>query len=99
MGIVVDEIAIPIDPKVEAVHKILGTDPLYFPSEGRMILFVKKGNGERILARLQSLSLARDAKVIGMCIDEDEPMVRMRTEIGASRIIRALDNQMIPRIC
>lgn len=99
VSIVIDEIAIPVHPEVVAIHKILGTDPLYFPSEGRMIIIVKKGNGERIRQRLAAISLGTNAKVIGMCIDEDEPMVKMRTKIGGGRIITALDKQMIPRIC
>lgn len=98
-GILVKEEKIPVSKCVQAVHGLLGTDPLYFASEGRMILVVEKGYGESILSRLRKLDNCRNAEIIGAFDEDFSRMVRMITPIGGERILTMLENQMIPRIC
>lgn len=99
IGMLIEEEKIPINCTVQGIHKILGTDPLYFASEGRMIIVVESGYGEQLKQKLQSLPIGKDTKVIGECIKEEEYMVKMKTGIGGLRIITSLANQIIPRIC
>ena len=98
VGAVVEEERLPIRPAVSAVHALLGTDPLYFASEGRMILVVDKGRGGEIVNKLRNLASCRESNVIGI-FDSALGKVCLRTALGGERILRMLENEMISRIC
>lgn len=98
IGSLIEEEKLQIRPTVEAVHKLLGTDPLYFASEGRMVLVVEKGFGTEITRVLKSLEICRDAELIGT-FDNEYSKVCLRTPLGGERILSMLENQMISRIC
>ncbi len=95
--ILLEEDSIPIRAPVRALHRMLGTDPLYFASEGRMILFVQAGYAQHICDKLREN--ASDAYVIGSVCGRGEGIVRLKTHIGGQRMLTMLQNQMIPRIC
>lgn len=99
IGMIIKENNIPVDSKVEAIHSLLGTDPLYFASEGRMIIIVEKGYGKMVKQRLVNILNNENTQIIGHCINEEWYTVRMITKIGGNRIITPLENQIIPRIC
>lgn len=98
MGALIEEEKLHIRPAVGAVHELLGTDPLYFASEGRMILVVEKGCGMEIANRLKGLPSCRDADVVGT-FDKAYGKVCLQTPLGGQRILSVLENQMISRIC
>lgn len=98
IGALIEEEKLHIRPAVVAVHELLGTDPLYFASEGRMILVIEKGCGMEIVNRLKGLESCRDAKQIGR-FDKEYSKVCLRTALGGERILSMLENQMISRIC
>lgn len=98
MGALIDEEKLPIRPAVRSVHELLGTDPLYFASEGRMILVVEKGFGTNLLARIRSVDHCHNAQHIGT-FDASYSKVCLRTPVGGERILTMLENQMISRIC
>jgi hydrogenase expression/formation protein HypE len=98
MGAVVEEERLPIRSAVSAVHALLGTDPLYFASEGRMLLVVEQGRGEELVQKLKGIAGYDDAEVIGT-FDAVRSKVCLRTALGGERILRMLENEMIPRIC
>lgn len=98
IGALIEEEKLQIRPAVSAVHELLGTDPLYFASEGRMILVVEKGYGMEIVNRLKGLESCRDAERIGT-FDKAYSKVCLRTALGGERILSTLENQMISRIC
>lgn len=95
---VIEEENLPIRPNINAVHDLLGTDPLYFASEGRMILVVEKGHGEIIRKDLKTLESCKDSAIIGK-FDNSYKKVCLKTSIGGERILTLLENQMISRIC
>ncbi|MGI5849733.1 MAG: hydrogenase expression/formation protein HypE [Christensenellales bacterium] len=97
VGMIIEEEKIPIDPRVLALHQLLGTDPLFFASEGRLVLFVEKSYGAHICRLIQEA--AENAAVIGTVCTDPRKIVRLKTPIGGQRIISALTNEMIPRIC
>lgn len=90
---------IPINKQVKAVNEILGIDPLYLACEGRMILVVKKGFGNRILQDLKRFHNYKDAQMIGRFTKDCQKIVYMTTPIGGKRMLPALEGQTIPRIC
>lgn len=97
IGLQIDEVKIPIAPSVKALHQMLGTNPLYFACEGRMVLFVKKGFGEKLCDMLRRED--KNAAVIGVICTDGQRIVRLKTNIGGTRILSLLQNEMIPRIC
>jgi len=98
LGALIDEDSLPMRPCVKALHDLLGTDPLYFASEGRMILVVEKGHGIDIVNLLSNLESCRDSVLIGG-FDDAFNKVCLCTALGGRRILSMLENQMIPRIC
>ena len=98
IGALIEEEKLHIRPAVGAVHELLGTDPLYFASEGRMILVIEKGYGMEIVNVLKCLESCRDAELIGT-FNKAYSKVCIRTPLGGERILSMLENQMISRIC
>lgn len=98
IGAVIVEDKLQIRPAVSAVHELLGTDPLYFACEGRMILVVEKGYGIEIISILKRLESCLDSEIIGN-FDYTYDKAYLRTSLGGERIISTLENQMISRIC
>jgi hydrogenase expression/formation protein HypE len=98
IGILIEEEKIPIRSAVKSIHELLGTDPLYFASEGRMILVVEKGYGLKILHIMNTLENCHSTQIIGK-FDESYSKVCLRTSLGGERILTMLENQMISRIC
>lgn len=98
IGAVIEEDKLLIRPAVSAVHELLGTDPLYFACEGRMILVVEKGFGEKIINILRKINNCANTDVIGV-FDDEYSKVCVRTSFGGERILSMLENQMISRIC
>lgn len=96
-GMLIEEAKVPINPHVQALHQILGTDPMFFASEGRLVLFVEKGRGAHICRLIQKVD--EDAAVIGAVCADPRKIVSLKTPIGGQRILSVLQNEMIPRIC
>lgn len=98
IGTLIEEEKLQIRPAVKSVHELLGTDPLYFASEGRMILVVEKGFGKKILNTINKVENCNNAQIIGT-FDMLYSKVCLRTSLGGERILTMLENQMISRIC
>ncbi len=98
IGALIEEEKLQIRLSISAVHELLGTDPLYFASEGRMILVVQKGFGAELLDILKNLESCCDSDIIG-AFDNSYNKVCLRTPLGGNRILSMLENQMISRIC
>lgn len=98
IGAVIEEYKLQIRSSVKAVHALLGTDPLYFASEGRMILVVEKGYGKEIVNKINKLVYCCNSDIIGT-FNHTYNKVCLRTSLGGERIISMLENQMISRIC
>lgn len=94
----VQETVLPVRPAVRAACEVLGIDPLYVASEGRLIAVVAPEVEERALAVLHAYDLGADAITIG-AIEADEALVVVDTAIGGARIIDMLVGDPLPRIC
>lgn len=98
-GIRIYENALPIRKEVTAVCNLLGMDPLYLASEGRVILVVDPYISQEILEFIRSFENGKDSSIIGSFFDDKEGIVYMETDIGGRRIINTLEGTMLPRIC
>ncbi|MCR6546595.1 hydrogenase expression/formation protein HypE [Dehalobacterium formicoaceticum] len=94
-----NEKAIPVKSEVDAIGDILGIDPLYLASEGRMLIVAEKGWGEKMLHQIKALDYCGEAQIIGRFTSGHQGMVSMKTLIGGKRIVPILEGQMLPRIC
>jgi hydrogenase expression/formation protein HypE len=99
MGMRIDAQAIPVREDVKGACEILGLDPLYVANEGRFVCFVPSGEVERALAVMQTHPLGIAACRIGNITDATSPLVVLRSQIGAERIVDMLSGEQLPRIC
>lgn len=98
-GICILEEAIPITGEVKAINELLGLDPLYLASEGRMIIIVKKEKSQEVLDEIKRCG-CEDAAIIGaFTSNQVRPSVLLETGIGGKRMLQPLEGVMLPRIC
>lgn len=89
---------IPISKEVFGINEILGLDPLYLASEGRVVIVVKKNIGEKILREIRKIEGCERANIIGS-FKKGKNQVYIKTLIGGKRLLPPLEASMVPRIC
>lgn len=99
VGVRVTEAAIPLRPEVRAACEILGLDPLYVASEGKLIAVAPPGDAERLMGVMRSHPLGRNAAIIGEIVADHPGMVVLRTLVGGERVVTMLAGEQLPRIC
>ncbi len=99
VGMEIEERKIPVRETVKGACEILGLDPLYVANEGKLVAIVAPEAAERVLDRMQSHPLGRNAQLIGTVVARHAPLVVMKTEIGGSRIVDVMIGEQLPRIC
>jgi hydrogenase expression/formation protein HypE len=99
VGIRLDEEAIPITEGVRGASEMLGIDPLYLPSEGKMLVIVEKEKAEGVLRIMKKNRYGKDSRIIGTVLDSEKGTVFMETRIGGTRIVDMLHEAQLPRIC
>ncbi|MCB1777654.1 MAG: hydrogenase expression/formation protein HypE, partial [Candidatus Competibacteraceae bacterium] len=88
---------LPVRQEVWGVCEILGYDPYYLASEGRVVAALSPDAAEPAAAMLQRLGF-HDACVIGV-IEPGPPRVVLHTSLGGERILPELEEDPLPRIC
>ena len=99
VAVSLDEGALPLRPAVIGTCEILGIDPLYVASEGRLVAVVAEDAADQALAILQSHPLGADAAIVGSVRAEPEGLVLLDTSLGGSRVVDMLVGDPLPRIC
>jgi hydrogenase expression/formation protein HypE len=99
VGIRIFEKDLPVTAGVQGVCEILGLDPIYVANEGKFVLFCRPQQAEIILSILQMHPYGKEARVIGLVIDQPKGKVVMETLIGGQRMIDMLAGEQLPRIC
>jgi len=99
VGMVIDEMQIPIKSEVKAACEILGLDPLYVANEGKLVCICAADAAERLLAVMRQHPLGCDAAIIGEVIADDHHFVQMTTAFGGRRIVDWPVGEQLPRIC
>lgn len=99
VGIRLDERALPIRSAVRGACEVLGLDPHYVASEGRVVAVVPKESSERVLRAMRSHELGRSAAIIGEIVSDHPGVVIERSWIGGERVIGLLSGEQLPRIC
>jgi hydrogenase expression/formation protein HypE len=99
VGVELDEAAIPLRDAVRGACEMLGLDPLYVASEGKLIAVVPPEAAGRVLAAMQGHPLGRDAAIIGRVVAEHAGLVTLRSVVGGERLVSMLSGEQLPRIC
>jgi hydrogenase expression/formation protein HypE len=99
VGVKLTESAIPLRDEVRAACELLGLDPLYVASEGKLIAVVAPDDAERALAVMRSHPLGKNAAIVGEVVAEHPGMVTIRSSLGRERIVTMLAAEQLPRIC
>lgn len=98
LGLRLSEPAIPVRDPVASVCEILGYDPYYLACEGRIVAIVAEADKEAALGAWQALPGGEGAAIIGT-VEKGAARVFLQTEIGGERVLEALEDDPLPRIC
>jgi hydrogenase expression/formation protein HypE len=99
VGVVVDEVSLPVNRAVAAACEMLGMDPFYVANEGKMVAVVPPDQAEAALAIMRSQELGEKAVAIGEIVDAHQGVVVAKTAIGATRVVDTQVGEQLPRIC
>ena len=77
----------------------MGLDPLYIANEGKLIAFVAPVDAEKVLMKMKSHPLGRDAVIFGEVVAEHPGVVVMESSIKGKRIVDMMTGEQRPRIC
>lgn len=99
VGVEIDENALPIRPEVRGACELLGLDPLYVASEGKLVVVVPPSDADSLLTVMRGHPLGHSAAVIGSVVVEHPGLVTLRSLIGGQRLMPMLAGEQLPRIC
>ncbi len=99
IGIMLNELTIPVHPEVNAACEMLGFDPLYVANEGKLVAFVPPDEADRVLAAMKQTRYGEGAVLIGEVTTEPKGRVLLKTALGTTRVVDMLAGEMLPRIC
>jgi hydrogenase expression/formation protein HypE len=98
VGVLIEELAVPVTPEVRAASELLGIDPMHVANEGKAILGVRAEAADTVLRALRAHALGRDAAIVGTCTAERVGAVVLDTGFGR-RLVSELEGEPLPRIC
>jgi len=93
-----DERAVPVSGPVRAAGELLGIDPLFLASEGRLVAFVPGERADAAVEALRSHPLGREAARVGR-VAAGRARVVVRTAYGTRRLLPLPAGEPLPRIC
>jgi hydrogenase expression/formation protein HypE len=99
LGIVLDEMALPVRGPVRGACEILGLDPLHIANEGQFLAVVAAEAADGALATVRSVPGGGEAALIGEVRDTPARTVLTRTSYGGTRVVDMLIGDPLPRIC
>jgi hydrogenase expression/formation protein HypE len=99
VGILIEEVKIPVAKAVLAACELLGLDPLYIANEGKLAAVVPAKEADAVLAVMKKNKYGKNAAIIGEVVAEHAGRVIMKTALGASRIVDVPVGELLPRIC
>ncbi len=93
-----DESRVPVRDAVRSFCHILGYDPTYLASEGRVGAVAAPDAAEEILSRWRATPGGELSGLIG-AVGDGAGRVILETEIGGERFLEELEDDPLPRIC
>jgi hydrogenase expression/formation protein HypE len=99
VGMVIDDMLVPVEPEVQSACSLLGLDPLFVANEGKLLAIVAPENAAAILERMRTHAVAGRACIIGRVTDNHPGLLVSKTRIGATRVVPMQLGEQLPRIC
>jgi hydrogenase expression/formation protein HypE len=99
VGVVVDELSLPVNRAVASACEMLGMDPFYVANEGKVVVVVPPDQVDRALEIMHGNELGRDAVRIAEVVDTHPGVVVARTALGSTRVVDTQVGEQLPRIC
>ena len=99
VGIQLDASAVPVDPAVGGVCRMLGLEPLYLACEGRLVVIAPAAEAPALVEALRACPHSQGAAIIGRVTDERPGWVVMNTEVGTQTLLPQPSGELLPRIC
>jgi hydrogenase expression/formation protein HypE len=99
VGVVVEELSLPVDRAVASACEMLGMDPFYVANEGKMVVIVPAAQADQALQIMRSDELGANAAAIGEIVENHPGIVVAKTAIGATRVVDTQVGEQLPRIC
>ena len=99
VSIWIEEEKVPIKKPVSAICDMLGLDPYNIACEGRALIAVDPVNSEKVLEKIKSTQIGKDAEIIGEVKSERPKRVLLKTIVGGTRFVDMPLGEPIPRIC
>ena len=96
-SIEIEEKNIPVREEVRGFCGILGLDPLYMGTEGKMLAVVDGADAEKALEVMSATNHGKDAVILGKVVEGSG--VIMKTRLGGKRVVDMLYGEGLPRIC
>jgi len=97
--IAIDQQAIPVREQVHAACEMLGLDPLHVANEGRFVVVLPPDHAARALEILHQHPVSADSVLVGTVEASGQPLVTLKSSIGATRILDMPSGEQLPRIC
>lgn len=98
VGVLLEELRVPVRPEVRAASDLLGIDPLVVANEGKAVIGVRSAAAPAVLAALRAHPLGAEAAIVGRCLGEYLGAVILETGFGR-RILAEPEGEPLPRIC
>jgi hydrogenase expression/formation protein HypE len=98
VGVVIDELALPVSDAVRAATELLGIDPLHVANEGKAVIGVRPEAADAVLAAIRRHPLGVNAAIVGECTSERIGAVILDTGFGR-RLVTEPEGEPLPRIC
>ena len=99
VGVVVEELRLPVKREVASACEMLGMDPFYVANEGKLVVVVPAAQADKALEVMQAHELGTDATLIGEIVANHPGVVVAKTAIGATRVVDTQVGEQLPRIC
>ena len=97
-----NEASIPLSDQVASVCSMLGYDPYYLASEGRVVAIITPEQSHEVVTRWRDCDHGQCAAIIGEILPRrphQQCLVSLTTHIGGERLLDQLEDDPLPRIC
>ncbi len=98
VGILIEELAVPVRAATRAAADLLGIDPLVVANEGKAVIGVRPGAANAVLEAIRRHPLGGGAAIVGRCLSEHPGAVILDTGFGR-RMLSEPEGELLPRIC
>jgi hydrogenase expression/formation protein HypE len=99
VDMLIEEAKIPVREDVRGACEILGFDPIYVANEGRFTAIVPEPHAARALEIMKAHPQGQSSCAIGQVSGPGPGHLKLRSRIGALRMVDMLSGEQLPRIC